>query len=144
MPNYYHIFIETPDANLSAGMRQLNGIYIQKFNHSDKRVGHIFQGRYKAILVEKKKYLGELIRYIALNPVKARLVKRANQWQWSSYSELVDKIKTTEYIDIKRTLNIFSLSPDGERKLFMEFVNQKNSNDVWEDLKKRGGLAWFI
>lgn len=71
MTNHYHILVETPDANLSKGMRYLNGVYTQRFNRKHSRVGHVFQGRYKAILVEKDHYLLELARYIVLNPVRA-------------------------------------------------------------------------
>ncbi|MFT6915583.1 MAG: putative transposase [Motiliproteus sp.] len=85
MSNHYHLLIETPDANLSKGMRQLNGVYTQRYNHSHGRVGHVFQGRYKAILVEKENYLIDLSRHIVLNPVRAAMVFTAGDWPWSSY-----------------------------------------------------------
>jgi REP-associated tyrosine transposase len=72
MANHYHLLVETPKANLSLGMRQLNGVYTQAFNRRHKRVGHLFQGRFKAILVEKESYLLELCRYIVLNPVRVK------------------------------------------------------------------------
>ena len=72
MANHYHLLVETPKANLSLGMRQLNGIYTQAFNRRHKRIGHLFQGRFKAILVEKESYLLELCRYIVLNPIRVR------------------------------------------------------------------------
>jgi REP element-mobilizing transposase RayT len=68
MTNHYHLLIETPQANLSKGMRHLNGVYTQRFNRNHARVGHVFQGRFKAILVEKDSYLLELARYVVLNP----------------------------------------------------------------------------
>jgi len=74
MKNHYHLLIEIPEANLSAGMRQLNGKYIQLFNRTRNRVGHLFQGRFKAIFVEKEIYLLELCRYIVLNLLRAGLV----------------------------------------------------------------------
>jgi putative transposase len=70
MGNHYHLLIETPEPNLSKGMRQLNGVYTQRFNRRYGRVGHVFQGRYKAILVERDRYLKELARYVVLNPVR--------------------------------------------------------------------------
>jgi len=85
MTNHYHLLVETPDANLCKGMRQLNGVYTQKFNHLHKRVGHLYQGRYKAIIVQSEVYLLELARYIVLNPVRARMVRSVDQWPWSSY-----------------------------------------------------------
>ncbi|WP_095211313.1 transposase [Endozoicomonas ascidiicola] len=78
MTNHYHLVVETPDANLSQGMRQLNGVYTTRFNRKYGRVGHLFQGRYKAILVDKDAYLMELSRYVVLNPVRARMVESPN------------------------------------------------------------------
>jgi len=71
MDNHYHLLLETPIPNLSAGMRQLNGIYTQAFNRNQRRVGHLFQGRFKAIIIEKQAHLLELSRYIVLNPIHA-------------------------------------------------------------------------
>ncbi len=85
MDNHYHLMIETPDPNLSMGMRHLNGIYTQRYNRRHKRPGHLFQGRFKAILVEKENYLLELCRYVVLNPVRARMLETPEQWAWSSY-----------------------------------------------------------
>ena len=76
LDNHYHLLIETPDPNLSLGMRQLNGVYTQTFNRTHDRVGHVFQGRYKAILVEKESHLLELCRYVVLNPVRAKMVSK--------------------------------------------------------------------
>jgi REP element-mobilizing transposase RayT len=85
MSNHYHLLVETPEGNLSKGMRQLNGVYTQDFNRTHHRVGHVFQGRYKAILVEKEAYLLELVRYVVLNPVRAGMVRTPGEWPWSSY-----------------------------------------------------------
>lgn len=76
MTNHYHLVVETPDANLSKGVRQLNGVYTRYVNRSHGRVGHLFQGRFKGILVERDSYLLELARYVVLNPVRARIVTR--------------------------------------------------------------------
>jgi len=75
MTNHYHLVIETPEGNLLRGVRHLNGVYTQRFNSKHKRVGHLYQGRYKAILVDKENYLLELCRYVVLNPVRAKMVK---------------------------------------------------------------------
>jgi len=79
MNNHYHFMIETPEGNLARGMQRLNGRYTQHFNRRHQRVGHVFQGRYKAILVEKESYLLELCRYVVLNSVRAGvfLLRRA-------------------------------------------------------------------
>jgi putative transposase len=80
MSNHYHLLVETPDANLSQGMRQLNGVFKQSMNRKHHRVGHLFQGRYKAILVDKDAYLLELCRYIVLNPIRANMVNSPDEW----------------------------------------------------------------
>lgn len=85
MTNHYHFLVETPDANLSKGMRQLNGVYTQRFNRRHGLSGHLFQGRYKAILVQKESYLLEVSRYVVLNPVRAGMVSNPADWPWSSF-----------------------------------------------------------
>jgi REP element-mobilizing transposase RayT len=84
MTNHYHLLIETPGANLSRGMRQLNGLYTQRFNRTHERVGHVFQGRFGAVLVERDAHLAELARYVVLNPVRAGLVDAPEAYPWSS------------------------------------------------------------
>lgn len=86
MDNHYHLLIETPEGNLSKGMRQLNGVYTQAFNRRHNRVGHIFQGRYKAILIQKDSHLLEACRYVVLNPVRAGVIQKPEDWPWSSYN----------------------------------------------------------
>lgn len=85
MDNHYHLLVQTPDGNLSKGMRQLNGVYTQASNRRHRRVGHLFQGRFKAILVDSDAYLLELTRYVVLNPVRAGMAKKPSDWPWSSY-----------------------------------------------------------
>jgi putative transposase len=85
MNNHYHLLLETPQANLAQALRHLNGVCTQAFNRRHRRVGHLFQGRYKAIVVEKEAYLLELCRYVVLNPVRAKMVTQPRAWQWSSY-----------------------------------------------------------
>ncbi len=85
MENHYHLVLEAPQANLSQAIRHLNGVYTQAFNRGHQRVGHLFQGRFKAIPVEKETYLLELCRYVVLNPVRAGLVPHPRAWRWSSY-----------------------------------------------------------
>jgi len=85
MDNHYHLMIETPDANLSLGMRQLNGVYAQARNKRCNKTGHLFQGRYKAIVIQKDMHLLEVCRYIVLNPARAKMVEKPEGWKWSSY-----------------------------------------------------------
>ena len=93
MDNHYHLLIDTPDGNLSIGMRQLNGIYTQRFNKHHGRVGHLFQGRFKAILLQKDSHLLEACRYVVLNPVRAKIVQRPEEWVWSSYGATTGRKK---------------------------------------------------
>ena len=85
MGNHYHLLLETPIPNLARGMRQISGVYTQKYNFMHRKVGHLFQGRYKAIVIEKDAHLMEVCRYVVLNPVRALLVERPREWRWSSY-----------------------------------------------------------
>ncbi|UFS72267.1 transposase [Geomonas sp. RF6] len=85
MSNHYHLLLETPRGNLSEIMHHVNGAYTTYFNVKRKRSGHLFQGRYKAILVEASQYATEISRYIHLNPVRAGIVERPEEYQWSSY-----------------------------------------------------------
>ena len=85
MSNHYHLLLETPRANLSLAMRYVNGVYTQASNRRHRRTGHVFEGRFRSIVVDSHAYLRDLARYIVLNPVKARLVNDAWSWAWSSY-----------------------------------------------------------
>lgn len=85
MVNHYHLMIETPDANLSQGMHHLNATFCQAHHRRHDTVGHLFQGRFKAIVIDRESYLLELARYVVLNPVRAGLVARPEEWPWSSY-----------------------------------------------------------
>lgn len=99
MSNHFHLVLETPDANLSQGMRQLNGVYTQRFNRDHGLAGHLFQGRFKAIPVERETYLLELARYVVLNPVRAGMVARPDDWSWSSYRAMVAAAPTPEWLE---------------------------------------------
>jgi REP-associated tyrosine transposase len=87
MSNHYHLVVQTPETNLSRGMHWLNGRYAQYFNRRHDRCGHLFQGRFKGILVEKQSHLLTLARYLVLNPVRAGMVSHPAEWRWSSYRQ---------------------------------------------------------
>lgn len=123
MHNHYHLLIETPAANLSRGMKQLNGIYTQNFNRRHNRVGHLFQGRFKAILVEKESYLLELSRYINLNPVRAGYVKHPREWPWSSYNAIIGKIKKSDFLTTDWLLSQFATNKKSALTEYEHFVN---------------------
>src|SRR5450759_4322091 len=107
MSNHYHVVVETVEGNLSKGMRQLNGVYTQTFNRRHRRVGHVFQGRYKAILVEKDSYLLELSRYVVLNPVRAQMVNHAADWPWSSYRAMISQASPLRCLQVDWLLSQF-------------------------------------
>ena len=132
MNNHYHLLIETPQPNLVVGMRRLNGVYTQAFNHRRKKPGHVFQGRYKSILVDKENYLLELCRYLVLNPVRAKMVKGPEQWSWSSYPATAGLVKGPSWLAAETVLALFS----GSRKQYRSFVmDGVGKESVWEDLK---------
>src|SRR3970040_1788762 len=107
MDNHYHLLIETPEPNLVAGMRRLNGVYTPAFNRRHRRVGHLFQGRYKAIVVDKDAYLRELCRYIVLNPVRAKAVKRPERWPWSSYGATLGEGPAPSWLAVEEVRALF-------------------------------------
>lgn len=136
MDNHYHLLIETPDANLSRGMRQLNGVYTQTYNRIHKRVGHVFQGRYKAILVEKESYLLELCRYVVLNPVKAGIVERAEDWRWSSYISTAGIKRAPQYLAVDWIFGQFGSDRKKAEKNYRDFVKAGiGEGSPWNNLK---------
>jgi len=138
MDNHYHLIIETPDANLSKGMRQLNGVYTQKFNRSHKRVGHCFQGRFKAIHVDKDDYLLELSRYVVLNPVRAAMVRSAREWRWSSYRATAGQVKKPEWLKTDWILSMFGRRKKTAIAAYKRFVAEgKGQPSPWVDLRNQ-------
>ena len=135
MENHYHLLIETPKANLSLGMRQLNGIYTQSFNRLHHRVGHLFQGRFKAILVEKESYLLELCRYIVLNPVRVKGKIQVQGWKWSSYRATAGLATAPEFLTTDWVLGRFGSSRPTAQRRYREFVKGGIGNRPWENLK---------
>ena len=136
MDNHYHLLIETPDANLSAGMRQLNGIYTQRFNRRHSRSGHVFQGRFKAILVERESYLLELCRYIVLNPVRAKMVKNVSQYAWSSYPATMGEAPAPQWLCTGWILSQFGNRRSVARRRYCDFVAEGvRAASPWNKLK---------
>jgi len=115
MNNHNHPLIETPNGNLSKEMRQLNGLYAQRFNQKHQRVGHLLQGIYQSILVDKENYLLMLCRYIVLNPVRAGMVKDPKDYRWSSYQG------TSGYQKIPGLFTDWILSQFGEEKRMLYY-----------------------
>jgi len=138
MDNHYHLLIETPDSNLGQGMRQLNGVYTQTSNRNNHRVGHVFQGRYKAILVQRETYLLELCRYIVLNPVRARMVKNAKSWSWSSYRDTAGFRMPPDWLNTEWLLAAFATRLSRAQEKYQQFVSEgKNQPSPWEQLQNQ-------
>jgi len=135
MTNHYHLLIETPEANLSRGMHLLNGVYTQWFNHRHERVGHLLQGRFKAILVEKESHLLELARYIVLNPVRAKMVRSVRDWPWSSYRATSGQSDVPEFLTADWVLSQFDSDRVCAIRAYRRFVREGKGVDVWEELR---------
>jgi REP element-mobilizing transposase RayT len=124
MPNHYHLVLETPDANLSRAMQQINGSYGQYFNRRHSRVGHLFQGRFKAVLVEKQNHLLELTRYVVLNPVRSGIVDDPHAWSWSSFKPTVGASEMPDFLYVGDLLRCFDDDLHKARNQYIEFVLQ--------------------
>jgi len=134
MTNHFHLMIETPQANLSRGMRQLNGMYTQRFNRQHGRVGHVFQGRFKSIVVDKDAYLLELSRYIVRNPVAAGMVDHVEDWCWSSYRATAGNIPCPDFLTIDWLLSQFGRTQGKARSGYVKFVRDECMTSPWASL----------
>lgn len=123
MSNHYHLLLETPEGNLSQIMRHINGAYTNYYNTKRNRTGHLFQGRYKAILVEADEYATELSRYIHLNPVRAKMVEEPEAYRWSSYRSYIGESKAPEWLKTAFILRYFGSNGKVAEKEYQRFVH---------------------
>lgn len=135
MPNHYHLLVETPVATLSRGMRQLGSVYTQRFNRRWSRCGHLFQGRFFSLHVEREAHLLELGRYIALNPVRAKLVKRPEDWPWGSYRGLAGLERAPAFLDPGWMRETFHSRRKAPEKAFVDFVQRPNDYEPWSRVR---------
>ena len=136
MSNHYHLLIETPEPNLSKGMRRLNGVYTQYFNRHHDRVGHLFQGRYKSIVVDRDEYLLELCRYIVLNPLRAGLVTDPGEWRWSSFPATIGLVQAPKWLDVRGVYDFFGYGVDDGRENFEKFVSDGMTSEApWKNIR---------
>jgi len=133
MSNHYHLLIETPEPNLSRGMQHLNGVYTQWFNRKHSRFGHLVQGRFKSIVVEKESYLLELARYIVLNPVRAKMVRSARDWRWSSYRATAGQTQPPKFLTTDWLLSQFGKDRASAAHAYRRFVKRGKGIDIWEE-----------
>jgi len=142
MDNHYHLVVETPDASLSKGMRQLNGVYTQAFNRRHRRVGHLFQGRFKGILIQKESHILEVCRYVVLNPVAAAMVKDPREWAWSSYRATSGQSPASGWLTVDEVLGQFSKRRSSAQKKYRQFVREGIGRpSIWENLEAQSLLG---
>jgi REP element-mobilizing transposase RayT len=113
MGNHYHLLLETPEGNLSGAMRQLNGVYTQRFNRRHERSGHVLQGRFGARIVDGHTYLHEVCRYIVLNPVRAGLASHPRDWRWSSFRATAGEGPVPGFLTVDWVQAFFGASQPG-------------------------------
>ena len=124
MGNHYHLTLETPQGNLLKVMHGINSSYTGYFNRKYGRVGHLFQGRYRGILVDKNSYLLELTRYVHLNPVRAKIVERPEGYAWSSYPGYISKRKRVGWMEYGWILSRFGSDGAAARRMYRKFVER--------------------
>lgn len=122
MTNHYHLLLETPEANLSRAVKWINVGYAVYYNRKRKRMGHLFQGRFKAIVVDADEYLKHLSRYIHLNPIRAGMVEHLKDYPWSSYPALSGYVKAPEWLETEWLLSLFGGTPGQEKPGYRDFV----------------------
>lgn len=136
MSNHFHLVIQTPEPNLSRGMQWLNGSYAGWFNARHKRSGHLFQGRFKALLIEKESYFTKVLRYVVLNPVRAGIVQRPDAYRWSSYRATVGLDDAPDWLDTDAALTEFDDDRTVAQVRYRDFVlNPIATTDrLWDSL----------
>jgi len=140
MENHFHLLLETPRANLSQIMQFIGTSHAVYVNLKRKRIGHLFQGRYHAILVEKESYLLEATRYIHLNPVRAGIVAHPEDYHWSSYADYVSKAGTTKLVESSCVLELFGKRTAEARRRYRKFVEEMLGQPYRSPLAKLKGL----
>ncbi|MGH8606172.1 MAG: transposase [Gammaproteobacteria bacterium] len=136
MDNHYHLLMETPEGNLSRALRQLNGVYTQAFNRRHRKIGHVLQGRFKAILVERESYLLELCRYVVLNPVRVKSTRTPDLYPWSSYRATAGLDPRPPWLCTDWLLSQFSAQRASARRRYQAFVTAGiGQASPWERLK---------
>jgi len=136
MGNHYHLLLETPRGNLSKILHYINGAYTTYFNIKRGRSGHLFQGRYKGILVDKDEYCKELSRYVHLNPVRAGIVKAPLEYPWSSYRYYVGRDKKPKWLTTEFVLGDFGSEGRRGFRKYREYVERVENKELSNPLKK--------
>lgn len=136
MDTHYHLILETIKANLSQAVGWLNLSYAMYFNTKHKRKGHLFQGRFKSILVQADEYIQELSRYIHLNPVRAHIVDRPQDYEWSSYRAFIGDVKEPQWLETGFLLKLFDPQVGKARQCYKDFVEGNDESILQNPYEK--------
>jgi len=147
MTNHFHLVIQTPEANLSRGMQWLNGTYADWFNRRHQRCGHLFQGRFKSFIIETETYAAEVLRYVVLNPVRAKIVGRPEQYRWSSYRATSGLEAAPAWLDLAGVYAYFHSDRTAAQAMYAEYVLVKveSRERLWDQAINGiylGGPEW--
>ncbi len=137
MPTHYHLLVQTPEMNLARCMRHLNGVYTQRYNIRHKCDGTLFRGRYKSILVEEDSYLLQLVRYIHRNPLRAGIVEKLDQFQWSSHKGYVSKAKKWDWLNKGFILSMLSSKKSQQIKRYKEFISIEDTEEISQVFERK-------
>ncbi len=135
MGNHYHLIMETPYGELQKIMHGINSAYTGHFNRRHQRIGHLFQGRYQALLVDKDSYLLQLSRYIHLNPVRAGIVEKPEDFRWSSYQGFMGKERKEKWVNYDAVLSLLSNNEENARQLYLKYVHEMPAQKIESPLK---------
>ncbi|GAX60617.1 transposase and inactivated derivatives [Candidatus Scalindua japonica] len=146
MTIHYHLELETPGGGLSRPLQWLNHVYAGYVNKEYKRVGHLFQGRFKSVLVEADEHLHVLSCYIHMNPVRAGIVRRPEEYRWSSYRDYLGTRQCPKWLDVKQTLEMFGVSEKEQRKEYQRFVIMGDEGNPLKEMSFGAilGTAQFV
>lgn len=133
--NYYHLLIKTTKANLSRIIHYINGSYTTYFNVKRRKTGHLFQGRYKSLVIDADSYFQELTRYIHLNPVRAKMVKNPEDYKWSSYNAYVGRKRKDKYIDKEEIRKYLGMESKNYRFFVLNgMLTREKEDDIFRDV----------
>ncbi|MBU4527070.1 MAG: transposase [Desulfomicrobium sp.] len=143
MANHYHLLLRTPEGNINRIMRHVGGVYTQTFNRRHDHDGQLFRGRYKAILVDEDEYLLGLVRYIHHNPLKAGMVKKLEEYDWSSHRGYLSDDEAWQWLYREPVLKEFSTHLDEARRGYRRFMAQDDDGSL-EDIFSKMNLPAFL
>ena len=136
MSNHYHLLVETPHPNLSQAIKWINVSYAAYFNRKRRRTGHLFQGRFKSILVDADEHLKHLSRYIHLNPLRAKIVEVLPEYKWSSYLAFIGKVKVPQWLETDWLLSLFGKKRKSAARNYQTFVETVDSTQLENPAKE--------